>query len=172
MLTPADIDKKEFGTTRIKEGYDQLEVDNFLDAVAADYRSALARVAELEASVVRLRSDLATAQRASTDAVTSVIPVPPAASAERILAAAQRTADQVEAEANTEAGRLRAAARADAESIKQTAEAERQTILNRLESERAELAEKIEMLKARRANYRAWLRAALSNIDEEEANDA
>ncbi|MFE6223039.1 DivIVA domain-containing protein [Streptomyces sp. NPDC057854] len=172
MLTPADIGKKQFGTTRLREGYDQDEVDDFLDLVEADYRSALARVTDLEASVVRLRSDLAVAQRASADAVTSVIPVPPAAGAERILAAAQRTADQVEAEANTEAGKIRAAARADADSIKHTAEAERQAILNRLETERAELAEKIEMLKARRANYRAWLRAALSNIDEEEAKDA
>jgi len=172
MIKPADIDKKQFGTTRIKEGYDQLEVDNYLDAVAADYRVALSRVAALEADVVRLRSDLAAAKRVSADAATAVIPVPPAAGAERILVAAQRTADQVEAEANAEAGKIRAAARADADSVKHAAEADRQAILNRLEAERAELAEKIEMLRARRANYRAWLRAALSNIDEEEANDA
>lgn len=172
MISPADIDNKQFGTTRIKEGYDQIEVDSFLDLVAADYRAALAKVSELEASVVRLRSDLAVASRAS-EAVTTVLPpVPAAAGAERILAAAQRTADQVEAEANMEAGKIRAVARAEADSIKNTAEAERQAILNRLEAERSDLAEKIEMLKARRANYKSWLRAALSNIEQEEAGDA
>ncbi|GHG09649.1 DivIVA domain-containing protein [Streptomyces hydrogenans] len=172
MLTPADIDKKQFGTTRLREGYDQDEVDDFLDRVLADYQSALARIAELEAGVVRLRADLATAQRAADSVTTAVIPVPPAAGAERILVAAQRTADQVEAEANVEAGKIRAAARADADSVRQAAEADRQTILNRLETERAELAEKIEMLRARRANYKSWLRAALSKIEEEEGSDA
>lgn len=35
MLTPADIDSKQFATTRLREGYDQDEVDTFLDQVGA-----------------------------------------------------------------------------------------------------------------------------------------
>ncbi|WP_432112878.1 DivIVA domain-containing protein [Streptomyces sp. S1] len=169
MIDPRDIDTKQFGTTRLKEGYDQNEVDDFLDLVAADFRAALTRAAALEVENARLKR---TVDSVKAEAVTSVLPVPPASGAERILVAAQRTADQVEADANAEAGRIRAAARAEADNVKATAEGERQSVLNRLETERAELEEKIQLLKAKRSNYKGWLRAALTKLEEEEAGDA
>lgn len=167
MITPADIDKKKFGTTRLKEGYDQDEVDAFLDRVAAEYRQTLKQMAEQQEEIGRLRRAL---DSAKNEAATQVLPVAPAASAERILVAAQRTADQVEAEANIEAGRIRAVARAEAESLKGAAEAERQTILNQLESERSGLEEQIEILKSKRSGYKSWLRSSLAKIEEEEAS--
>lgn len=166
MLDPREIEKKQFGTTRIKEGYDQIEVDSFLDLIVVDYRVALERAARAEQDVVILRRKL----EAASEAPTTVIPTPPSASAERILVAAQKTADQVEADANAEAGRIRAAARAEAENLKMVAEAERQTILNRLASERADLERQIEELNLKRSNFTAWLRATLDKM--EEANDA
>lgn len=163
MLTPAEIDNKQFGTTRIKEGYDQIEVDSFLDRVVADYRVALERAARAEQDALILRRKL----EAASEAQTTVLPVPPAASAERILVAAQRTADQVESDANAEAGRIRASARAEAENLKMVAEGERQTILNRLATERADLEQQIETLKLKRSNFTAWLRATLDKMEED-----
>ena len=160
MLKPADIDNKQFGTTRLKEGYDQIEVDSFLDQVAADYRAALERAARAEQDALILRRKF----EAASEAPTAVLPVPPAASAERILVAAQKTADQVEADANAEAGRIRAAARAEADNLKMVAEAERQTILNRLATERSDLEGQIEALKMKRSNFTAWLRATLDKM--------
>jgi DivIVA domain-containing protein len=42
MILPADINRKQFGSTRLKEGYDQNEVDEFLDRVEEDYSSVIA----------------------------------------------------------------------------------------------------------------------------------
>ncbi|MFF5973753.1 DivIVA domain-containing protein [Streptomyces sp. NPDC012769] len=170
MITPAEIKEKQFATTRIKEGYDQSEVDDFLDRVEVDYRQLSEQHARQVQEIAQLRRALDAARAASSDAVTTVLPVPAATGAERILVAAQRTADQVEAEANMEAGKIRAVARAEAENIKAVAEGERQAILNQLETERTALVEAIEVLKAKRAGYKSWLRAALAKIEEEEAN--
>jgi DivIVA domain-containing protein len=175
MVTPADINQKQFSTTRLKEGYVQEEVDDFLDAVEVDYAKALGDRDKWEREAARLRAQLASAgSEASTTVippVPAVLPSTPAGSAEKILVAAQRTADMVESEANAEAGKIRAAARAEADNVRSTAEVDRQKILNQLETERRELEERIEQLKAKRTNYKSWLRAALIKLEEEEAND-
>src|SRR3954452_10322605 len=41
-LTPEDVQKKQFSTVRFKEGYDEEEVDAFLDEVEAELRRLLA----------------------------------------------------------------------------------------------------------------------------------
>lgn len=102
MLTPADIDGKQFSTTRIKEGYVQDEVDDFLDRVSEDYKF-------LEAQIKRLESENVTLRRVSesrADAATTVIPAvaqTPSAVAERMLAAAEQAAQEHEAEAKAKA---------------------------------------------------------------------
>jgi len=180
MIEPADINQKQFSATRLKEGYDQTEVDDFLDRVEESYRSVLADRDRLRKEVQLLRSKL---DRTSSEAATQVLPVTPAGSAEKILVAAQRTAEQVEEEAKTEAAQLRAQARNEADDIRTTArregdelrekaEAERQRILNQLKTEQTQLEENIEILKSKRAGYKSWLRAALARIEEEEASGA
>lgn len=170
MITPADINQKQFSTTRIKEGYDQEEVDGFLDLVEVALTKALSERNEWERTAEELRKRLDNLSRNEDTTPTQVLPLTPVGGAEKILVAAQRTADLVEAEANAEAGRIRAAARAEADNVRNTAESERQRILNQLESERVELEEKIEGLKAKRSNYKTWLRAALAKIEEEESD--
>lgn len=170
MLEPADIDQKQFKTTRLKEGYDQIEVDTFLDRVVSDYSQVRRELAAAEREVERLKRVVANQSQTASEAVTSVLPVTPVDGAQRILVAAQKTADQVEADANIEAGKIRAAARAEADSVKSAAEAERQRILNQLESERSDLVEKIEILRAKRSGYKTWLKSSLAKIEEEESN--
>lgn len=166
MITPADINAKQFATTRLKEGYDQEEVDTFLDGVEVAFAQALSDRDVALRKVDELKRQL----DATPEAPTQVLPLTPVGGAEKILVAAQRTADMVEAEANAEAGRIRASARAEADNVRQTAEIERQRILNQLESERVELEERIEALRAKRSNYKSWLRAALAKIEEEETD--
>ena len=48
-LGPDDVANKRFSTVRFKEGYDEVEVDAFLDQVVAELRRLNARVSELEA---------------------------------------------------------------------------------------------------------------------------
>lgn len=48
-LTPEEVQQKRFSTVRFKPGYDEVEVDAFLDEVTAELRRLNAKVAELEA---------------------------------------------------------------------------------------------------------------------------
>ncbi len=47
-LTPEDVQNKRFTTTRLKAGYDEVEVDAFLDEVEAEMRRLLAENASLQ----------------------------------------------------------------------------------------------------------------------------
>lgn len=170
MLTPADIDQKQFKATRLKEGYDQIEVDTFLDRIVADYSQVKNELDAAHREINRLQRVIANRNQASSEAETTVIPPSPVEGAQRLLVAAQQTAERVESDANVEAGKIRAAARAEADSVKSAAESERQRILNQLESERADLHESIEILKAKRSSYKTWLRSSLAKIEEEESN--
>ena len=46
-LTPEDVQNKRFSTVRFKEGYDEEEVDAFLDEVEAELRRLLGENSEL-----------------------------------------------------------------------------------------------------------------------------
>ncbi|MFD4474717.1 DivIVA domain-containing protein [Streptomyces sp. NPDC058471] len=168
MITPADINRKQFTVTRIRGGYDQDEVDNFLDRVEVDYTALLNDRAHVVMEVEALRNR----PTSPPDAVTAVVPPTPSASAERLLGAAQRTADQVVEEARVEAEKVLAAARGEAEAVKLAAEAERRKVLDQLGGECAELEEKVDALRTKRTTYKSWLKAALTKLEEEEGNDA
>lgn len=47
-LTPDDVANKRFKVVRFREGYDETEVDAFLEEVEAELRRLNARVLELE----------------------------------------------------------------------------------------------------------------------------
>ena len=103
MLDPRDIDNKQFTTTRLKEGYDQTEVDDFLDRVAADYKQLQQELAKAlaENEVLRRRPS-----EAPTTVMSTVTPPAPSALAEKLLAAAEVAAKQHEDEAKAEADRI------------------------------------------------------------------
>jgi DivIVA domain-containing protein len=106
MVDPQDIERVEFGTTRLKAGYDPDEVDNYLDRVADTLRTVIKSNGELEAEAVRLRRRVAELERKADDTPTTQLPVvqaEPTAAAGRLLDLAQRTADEVIAQAQAEA---------------------------------------------------------------------
>lgn len=106
MIDPQDIERVEFGTTRLKAGYDPDEVDQYLDRVADTLRMCIKSNGELEAEAVRLRRQVAELERRANDAPTTQLPViqtEPTAAAGRLLELAQKTADDVIAQAQADA---------------------------------------------------------------------
>lgn len=57
-LTPEDIVNKRFRPTKLREGYNQDDVDNFLDEIVLTLRASNTELAALQAQVTSLRRQL------------------------------------------------------------------------------------------------------------------
>ena len=143
-LTPADVRNKQFSTTRLRPGYDEEEVDAFLDEVETELDRLLQENEELRAKLAEfmrggktpapaLSSPLPEAQpelmtpepprpepeRRQPEPV--MMGVAPAEdnmdTAARVLALAQQTADQAIADARREADETLGRARREADDI-------------------------------------------------------
>lgn len=126
MLTPADIDNKRFSTTRLKEGYVQEDVDDFLDTVQEDFKFLAAQVARLEEENRSLRRQAQYASNAPT-AELAIRPDPPSVVAEKLLEAAQTAHDEHVADGRSKADEIVRTAGAEGAKIieEATAAAER-----------------------------------------------
>ncbi|TNY34743.1 DivIVA domain-containing protein [Thermomonospora catenispora] len=145
-LTPADVRNKQFSTTRLRPGYDEEEVDAFLDEVEAELdrliqeneelRAKLAeclrgKVPAMAAPIVEPKPDLAQApEPPRPEPKPEPEPAPLGTlggsapggednmdTAARVLALAQQTADQAIADARREADETLGRARREAEEI-------------------------------------------------------
>ena len=67
-LTPDDLLTKRFDETRFRDGYDQDEVDDFLDLVANDWRAVIAERDALKEENERLKAQLAGGDEAAAPA--------------------------------------------------------------------------------------------------------
>lgn len=176
MLTTKEIEDIEFKATRIKEGYDQEEVDDFLDRVAVDYANLQAKVSTLQEQLRRL-----------TDAPTAKMnPVTPLETADRLLRVAERTAqqhiadaelkaDEIVREAGGKAAQQIEAADRAAETMKEKARVEAAGILGQAQAEAAktrvqrdQLSEQITQLEDKRRTYKSWLESTLEHLEKEE----
>src|SRR5436309_10716111 len=115
-LTPEDVQKKQFSTVRFKEGYDEEEVDAFLDEVEAELRRLLSE----NQSISRQAQQSTAAPPAA--AAPSAPAEDPNETALRTLLLAQRTADEAIAQAKAEAEQVVAQARVRAGSIETEAQ--------------------------------------------------
>ena len=150
-LTPEDVHNKQFTTVRLREGYDEEEVDAFLDEVEAELTRLLRENEELRAKLASAsRAAAQSAQLAPMDRppmermpqrrdpvpiapqLPAPVPVPvpqpqppqfqPGGdSAARVLALAQQTADQAIAEARNEANKIVGEARTRADGLERDA---------------------------------------------------
>ncbi len=149
-LTPEDVRNKQFTTVRLREGYDEDEVDAFLDEVETELRRLIRENDELRAKLAAAtKAASSSPQPAATTAPQPVVekkaepepapaPEPPKSveapppapevqvgsssdSAARVLALAQQTADQAIAEARGEANKIVGDARSKAEAIEREA---------------------------------------------------
>ncbi len=141
-LMPADVRNKQFATTRLRPGYDEEEVDAFLDEVETELERLLQENQELRAKLAECLGGTPAAPALSSAltepdpermAAEPVLPEPQRTSAPalmgmpaqepsmdtvaRVLMLAQQTADQALAEARREAGETLGRARRAADEI-------------------------------------------------------
>ena len=145
-LTPADVRNKQFSTTRLRPGYDEEEVDAFLDEVEAELDRLIQENEELRAKLAEvLRGgkmggplnsphmdgpDLMPSEplRVEPERRPEPMPMAPMApvrssaednmdTAARVLALAQQTADQAIADARREADETLSRARREADDL-------------------------------------------------------
>jgi DivIVA domain-containing protein len=144
-LTPADVRNKQFSTTRLRPGYDEEEVDAFLDEVEAELDRLIQENEELRAKLAEcLRGKVPAMAAPIVEPKPDMSPVPepmkheppkrepepmvglgmgtPSGedsmdTAARVLALAQQTADQAIADARREADETLGRARREAEEI-------------------------------------------------------
>ena len=166
VVTPADVAGKQFRNSF--RGYNEQEVDGFLDTVEAELVRLLTENATLHTQI----EELASGRRPS--AAESAGTEPPAAAPDsadpgarpdalRTLQMAQRTADTAVAEARAEAEAMLTAARDEAQRLDEEAKARHREVLGALDSRRRQLEEHIEDLRAYEREYRARLGAHLEN---------
>jgi DivIVA domain-containing protein len=139
-LTPADVRNKQFSTTRLRPGYDEEEVDAFLDEVEAALDELIQDNEELRAKlaeVLRGKPPVSLTPQAEVPEMMQPEPIrheperrpepvmisPPRPAednmdtAARVLALAQQTADQAIADARREADETLGRARREADDI-------------------------------------------------------
>lgn len=126
-VSPADVHGMVFPRARIgRRGYDEAEVDAFLERVAAEITRLIREKADLRDETQRLRSLLASEEGPAADGV----PRDEATvQAVRILSTAQQTADQYVAEAESYSRSLSLEAREHCEQLVDDARRRAQVIL-------------------------------------------
>lgn len=179
-LTPEDVVNKRFQPTKFREGYDQDEVDDFLDEVVVELR-------RLNGENEELRQRLAAAESGAPQAAAPVpapsftapeptpapvaapivAPVVPSASAEaeeqasttNLLQLARRLHEEHVREGAEKRDALIAEGHATAARVVAESEAKQRAQIGALEKERSTLEAKIEELRTFERDYRAKLKS-------------
>lgn len=185
-LTPEDVVNKRFQTTKFREGYDQDEVDDFLDEVVAELRrltrenedlrqrlavaeqhsSEAAPAAEVEAAPVG-----GAASTAETPvAVEPTVPATTAGGAEyeaenatNLLQLARRLHEEHVREGIKKRDSLIAEGQATAQRLVAEAESQRSQQLQQLEQQKAILEQNIDELRSFEHDYRTKLKGFIEN---------
>lgn len=180
-LTPEDVRNKQFTTVRLREGYDEDEVDAFLDEVEAELTRLLRENDELRAKLAAATRVAAAGGPSPIERKEDLIPTPPGPPASagpgsdgaaRVLAMAQQTADQAIAEARNEANKIVTEARAKAEAVERDSRARAEALerdaaekhraaMGSLDQQRQILERKVEDLRQFEREYRSRLRSYL-----------
>ena len=143
-LTPADVRNKQFSTTRLRPGYDEEEVDAFLDEVEAELDRLIQENEELRAKLAEVLrgggkpAGIPALSSPLSDPKDMMMPEPPPErrqpepmmmdrmhhpvednmdTAARVLSLAQQTADQAIADARREADETLGRARREADEV-------------------------------------------------------
>ncbi|WP_136192226.1 MULTISPECIES: DivIVA domain-containing protein [Actinomyces] len=182
LLTADDVLNKKFQATKFREGYEQDEVDEFLDEVVEAMRQLEAENADLKAKLEAANARVAElgegAQAAPVVAQETTVvepvakqaPAKPAdesqgpAAASGMLELAQRLHDEHVANGKAEGERIIAEARATGEQVVREAEDQRNRTLAQLEKERSGLEHKIDELRRFESDYRTRLKSYLQNL--------
>ncbi|MBK5237938.1 MAG: DivIVA domain-containing protein [Actinomycetales bacterium] len=184
-LTPEDVVNKRFQQTKFREGYDQDEVDDFLDEIVVELRRLTQENEELRAKLDALDARqggtpalaTATATTASAPAVDPVVaptPVPVSedvdtTSSNNLLQLARRLHEEHVREGVQKRDELIAEAHETATRMVLEAETTQRAQLKKFEKEKSELMSSISELKSFESEYRqklhAYISSELANLD-------
>jgi DivIVA domain-containing protein len=189
-LTPDDVANKRFTPTRFKTGYDEEEVDAFLDEVEAELRRLLTENADLRQSLQQAPASAGSGAGPGIGPSGSVTlppfvvaespappplppptpppPPPPSPPREepqeqalRTLLLAQRTGDEAIAQAKAEAEQIVTQARSQAARIEQEAARQHAAAMVDFQRQRNSLESSIDGLRSFEREYRTRLKAYL-----------
>lgn len=170
-LTPEEVVNKRFSQTKFREGYDQDEVDDFLDEVVVELRRLIQENEELRAQLANSGSApteaIVTPEPVSAPVVPTPAPVPaPALTGEdetesttNLLQLARRLHDEHVQEGVDKRDELIAEGHAQAARIIAEAEAKQRTELAKLNQEKAGIEHRIDELRQFEKDYRVKLRS-------------
>ena len=173
-LTPEDILAKRFQVTKFREGYDQDEVDDYLDDIVVELRKILS-----DNEALRTKSSLPASEEVEVEPFpVATDPAVPTADEDTdqsrsiIELAHKLHADHVQ-EGRLKRDQIIKDAQVQAARIVRDAEAQAREVLNQLELDRRTVEESISDLKRfeteYRANLRDYIQGQLENILSEEA---
>lgn len=161
-LSPEDILSKRFLTTKFREGYDQDEVDDFLDEVVLEFRRVLSENQELKTgSGAKIETLAAPEAAASFPAATETLgdgSLEGTDSSKSIIELAQKLHEDHVRDGQVKRDQLVRDGQEQAARLIRDAEAESREMLGKLELERKRVIEAIEELKLFEADYREQLR--------------
>lgn len=193
LLTADDVLNKKFQATKFREGYDQDEVDDFLDEVVNTLRETQSENEDLKAKLAAAERRIAELSRqgaqapaapkpeekpapapvaaapASAPAPVATAPVAPQRqsepeSATGMLALAQKLHDDYVRSGQEEGERIVNEAKGQAQRIVREAEETSARTLSELEQERSVLERKIDELRVFERDYRTRLKSYLENL--------
>ncbi|VTR76472.1 DivIVA domain-containing protein [Cellulomonas hominis] len=194
LLTADDVLNKKFQATKFREGYDQDEVDDFLDEVVNTLRETQNENEDLKAKLAAAERRIAELSRQGAQAapapkpepvvekpapVVAAAPAPapvvsaPVAPQQRqsepesatgMLALAQKLHDDYVRSGQEEGDRIVNEAKGQAQRIVREAEETSARTLSELEQERSVLERKIDELRVFERDYRTRLKSYLENL--------
>lgn len=190
-LTPEDVVNKRFQPTKFREGYDQDEVDDFLDEVVVELRRLNQENEELRQRLIASDSRISELQRSGAQAAApaqqvyaqqpepvaapAAIGVPPVApeidanNTNNLLQLARRLHEEHVREGVEKRDALIAEGHATAARVVSEAETRQRAQLGSLEQEREELENRIEGLRTFEREYRqklkSYIEGQLSELD-------
>lgn len=174
LLTAEDVLNKAFSKTKYREGFDQDEVDDFLDEVAHTISSLIAERDDLAQRLAQAQSAAPAQEAPEQPAAESPVsaesgllaaatdPSPPSATG--MLAMAQKLHDEYVQAGEEQRDRLIDSAKTKAEQIVEQAETDAKNRMDELVSERSDLERKIDDLRRFERDYRARLKGYLENL--------
>ena len=192
-LTPEDVVNKRFQPTKFREGYDQDEVDDFLDEIVIELRrltqenedlrqrllASESRIAELQRSGAGLVAEInsTTAESALVSSTTTIAPSAVSAFPEatqdpstldtsntnNLLQLARKLHEEHVREGLAKRDALIAEGHATAARVVREAEAQQRADMSRLEQEKALIEHRIQELRSFEREYRLKLKAYIEN---------
>ena len=156
-LTPADVQAVTFRETRLTQGYNEDEVDAFIDKVAVAVQALNDRIADLELENSHLRQEHSRTQFDHTAT---------------ILETAQRTADDTMHEADdyslrtvSEARAVRDKAAATAQQIVEQARVESATLVAQCAELKEQIAHLTQLRDTTHGEIRSFIQALVDRLD-------